>query len=88
MAHTEPLKQRHFNDRSQIEIKTNNKNISKTVGNKKSNKLFFKNEFNINMKTTPSNIAEDEFIIVLDNDKEINITSEQIYKELLNIYNL
>ena len=73
---------------SQIEIKTNNKNISKIVGNKKSNKLFFKNEFNINMKTTPSNIAEDEFIIVLDNDKEINITSEQIYKELLNIYNL
>ena len=40
------------------------------------------------MKTTPSNISEDEFIIVLDNDKEINITSEQIYKELLNIYNL
>ena len=40
------------------------------------------------MKTTTSNIAEDEFIIVLDNDKEINITSEQIYKELLNIYNL
>ena len=73
---------------SQIEIKTNNKNISKIVGNKKSNKLFFKNEFNINMKTTPSNIAEDEFIIVLDNDKEINITLEQIYKKLLNIYNL
>ena len=73
---------------SQIEIKTNNKNISKIVGNKKSNKLFFKNEFNINMKTTPSNISEDEFIIVLDNDKEINITSEQIYKKLLGIYNL
>ena len=73
---------------SQIEIKINNKNISKIVGNKKSNKLFCKNEFNIKMKTTPSNIAEDEFIIVLDNDKEINITSEQIYKELLNIYNL
>ena len=66
---------------SQIEIKTNNKNISKIVGNKKSNKLFFKNEFNINMKTTPSNISEDEFIIVLDNDKEINIIRD-IYQPL------
>lgn len=73
---------------SQIEIKTNNKNISKIVGNKKSNKLFFRDEFNINMKTTPSDIAQDKFIIVLDNDKEINITSEQMYKELLDIYNL
>ena len=75
---------------SQIEIKTNNmiEIYIDSKGKKKSNKLFFKNEFNINMKTTPSNIAEDEFIIVLDNDKEINITSEQIYKELLNIYNL
>ncbi|WP_455538177.1 elongator complex protein 3 [Terrisporobacter sp.] len=73
---------------SQIEVKTNNKNISKIVGNKKSNKLFFKNQFNINMKTTPSNISEDEFIIILDNDKEINVTSREIYKKLLNIYNL
>ncbi|WP_297134733.1 elongator complex protein 3 [Terrisporobacter sp.] len=73
---------------SQIEIKTNNKNISKVVGNKRSNKVFFKDNFNINMKTTPINLSEDEFIIVLDNNKEINIKSEDMYKELFNIYSL
>ena len=73
---------------SSIEIKTNNKNISKVVGNKKSNKLFFKNELNINMKIKPENLEENEFIIILDDNKEINIKSEEMYKELYNIYNL
>ena len=73
---------------SNIEVKTNNKNISKIVGNKKSNKLFFKNELNINMKIKPENLEEDKFIIILDNKKEINIKSEEMYTELYNIYNL
>ena len=73
---------------SNVEMKTNNKNISKIVGNKKSNKLFFKNEFNINMKVKVENLEEDEFIIILDDKKEINIKSEEMYKELYNIYNL
>ena len=73
---------------SNVEIKTNNKNISKIVGNKKSNKLFFKNKLNINIKTIPENIDEDEFIIILDGNKEINVKAENIYKELYNIYNL
>ena len=73
---------------SQIEVKTNNKNISKIVGNKKSNKLFFKNKFNINMKTSPYNLGEGEMIIILDDEKEINIKLEEMYKELLKIYNL
>ena len=60
---------------SNIEVKTNNKNISKVVGNKKSNKLFFENELNINMKIKPENLEEDEFIIILDDNKEINIKS-------------
>ena len=73
---------------SDLEIKTNNKNISKVVGNKKSNKLFFKNQLNINIKIKPENIDEDEFIIILDDNKEINIKAEEMYKELYNIYNL
>lgn len=73
---------------SNIEVKTNNKNISKVVGNKKSNKLFFKNELNINMKIKPENLEEDEFIIILDNNKKINIKAEEMYKELYNIYDL
>ena len=73
---------------SNVEMKTNNKNISKIVGNKKSNKLFFKNDLNINMKVKVENLEEDEFIIILDDKKEINIKSEEMYKELYNIYNL
>ena len=73
---------------SNLEIKTNNKNISKVVGNKKSNKLFFKEKLNINIKIKPENIDEDEFIIILDDNKEINIKAEEMYKELYNIYNL
>ena len=73
---------------SDVEIKTNNKNISKIVGNKKSNKLFFKNDLNINMKVKVENLEEDEFIIILDDKKEINIKSEEMYKELYNIYSL
>ncbi|WP_018589727.1 elongator complex protein 3 [Terrisporobacter glycolicus] len=73
---------------SNLEIKTNNKNISKVVGNKKRNKLFFKNELNINMKTKPENIDENEFIIILDDNKEVNIKAGDMYKELYNIYNL
>lgn len=73
---------------SNVEIRTNNKNISKVVGNKKINKLFFKNEHHINMKTKPENLEENEFIIILDDNKEINIKAEEMYKELYNIYNL
>ncbi|WP_148556297.1 radical SAM protein [Terrisporobacter glycolicus] len=73
---------------SNLEIKTNNKNISKVVGNKKINKLFFKNELNINIKTKPENIDENEFVIILDENKEVNIKAKDMYKELYNIYNL
>lgn len=73
---------------SDLEIKTNNKNISKVVGNKKINKLFFKNELNINMKIKPENLDENEFIIIFDENEELNIKSEDMYKELYNIYNL
>ena len=73
---------------SNLEIKTNNKNISKVVGNKKINKLFFKNELNINIKTKPENIDENEFVIILDYNKEVNIKAKDMYKELYNIYNL
>lgn len=73
---------------SNLEIKTNNKNISKVVGNKKINKLFFKNELNINIKTKPENIDENQFVIILDDNKEVNIKAKDMYKELYNIYNL
>ena len=73
---------------SKIEVKTNNKNISKVVGNKKSNKIFFKDKLNIIMKTTPKNLNEDELIIILDDNKEINIKLEDMYKKLYNIYEL
>lgn len=71
-----------------VEIKINNKNISKVIGNKKINKLFFKNKLNINMKVKSENLKEDEFIVILDNKEEVNINVKEMYKELYNIYNL
>ena len=47
-----------------------------------------KMNLNINMKIKPENLEEDEFIIILDNNKEINIKSEEMYTKLYNIYNL
>ena len=40
------------------------------------------------MKTSPYNLGEGEMIIILDDEKEINIKLEEMYKELLKIYNL
>ena len=40
------------------------------------------------MKTSPYNLGEGEMIIILDDEKEINIKLEEMYKELLKIYTL
>ncbi len=73
---------------SNIEIKINNKNVSKVIGNKRSNKLFFKEKFNIDMKTIVEDLQEDEFIIIVDNKEEIKIKSKEIYSKLYTIYEL
>lgn len=73
--------------KDELIIKTNNKNISKIIGNKKSNKIYIKEKYNINLKTIPDNLSEDDLIIVFKNNK-IHVTMEDIFNKLLDIYNL
>lgn len=68
-------------------VKTNNKNISKIIGNKKSNKIYMKQKYNINLKTVPEDLPKEEIIISSDKG-EFSVKMDQIYDKLLDIYNL
>lgn len=73
---------------SNILVKTNKKNVSKIIGNRKTNTKFMKDNKNINLKTLESDLIVDELIILLDGKKEIKVSFKDIYKELCSIYNL
>lgn len=71
-----------------IVVRTNKKNVSKIIGNKKCNSLYMKNELGITLKTQEEDIDIDRLEIVLDNQNNINVDMKDIYKKLYNIYNL
>lgn len=73
---------------SNLVVKTNKKNVSKIIGNKKSNSLYMKNEFDIVLKTQEEKLSVDELEIVLNDDKIISTTMNDIYRKLYDIYNL
>lgn len=73
---------------SNILVKTNKKNVSKIIGNKKCNSVYMKNELSVNLKTQEVHIDIDKLEIVLDNDKIVKIDFKKIYTNLYNIYNL
>jgi histone acetyltransferase (RNA polymerase elongator complex component) len=73
---------------SNILIKTNKKNVSKIIGNKKCNSVYMKNELIVNLKTQEEHIDIDKLEIVLDNDKIVKTDFKEIYASLYNIYNL
>jgi len=73
---------------SNLLIKTNKKNVSKIIGNKKCNSVYMKNELSVNLKTQEEHIDIDKLEIVLDNDKIVKTDFKEIYASLYNIYNL
>lgn len=73
---------------SDLEIKTNKKNVSKIIGNKKSNKIYMKNELGITLKTQEAHINVENLEITLDNNKNISTNMNDIYRKLYDIYNL
>ena len=74
--------------KSNILVKTNKKNVSKIIGNKKSNSNYMKNELNIILKTKEENIDINTLEIVLDDKIEIKTNMNHIYESLYKIYNL
>ena len=77
-----------YNIEKDITVKTNKKNVSKIIGNKKSNSNYMKNELKINLKTKEEDIDINDLEIVLDDNKSIKINMNDIYSSLYNIYNL
>lgn len=68
-------------------IKTNNKNISKIIGNKKSNSVYLKSKFDINLKTIPTDIDTNKIEILFNEESKI-ISIDEIYSILYKIYEI
>ena len=77
-----------YNIEKYITVKTNKKNVSKIIGNKKSNSTYMKNKLKINLKTKEEDIDINDLEIVLDDNKSIKINMNDIYSSLYNFYNL
>lgn len=74
--------------RSSVVIKTNKKNVSKIIGNKKCNSIYMKNSYNIDLKTQEADLNINKLEFILDGQKSINVDFKEIYINLHEIYNL
>ena len=72
----------------EIVIGVNRKNISRVIGNKKSNVKYIKENLNMNLKTKEMDIDNDEFIIYLDEKEKETFKLKDMYECLYKIYNL
>lgn len=74
--------------KSSVVVKTNKKNVSRIIGNKKSNSLYMKGTLNITLKTKEEDMEVDKLEIVLDDKKIITTSMKEIYTSLYKIYDL
>ncbi len=74
--------------KNNIIVKTNKKNISKIIGNKKCNSLYIKEQLGVTLKTQEDNIDINELEIILDDNKVVKVNMQEIYRKLYSIYNL
>ena len=74
--------------KNNIIVKTNKKNISKIIGNKKCNSLYIKEQLGVTLKTPEDNIDINELEIILDDNKVVKVNMQEIYRKLYSIYNL
>ncbi|MGL4913668.1 MAG: elongator complex protein 3 [Romboutsia sp.] len=73
---------------SSITVKTNKKNVSKIIGNKRCNSIYMRKNLNVNLKTQEESVDIDKLELILDGEKFIKVTFKEIYMSLYNIYNL
>ncbi len=74
--------------KNNIIVKTNKKNVSKIIGNKKCNSLYIKEQLEVILKTQEENLDINELEIVLDDSKVVKVNMQEIYRKLYSIYNL
>lgn len=74
--------------KKEVTVRVNKRNISKIIGNKKSNTTYMKDKLNLVLKVKEIDIDIDTLEIMLDEEKVITINIKDIYKNLYDIYNL
>lgn len=75
------------NIKKEIIVKTNKKNVSKILGNKKSNNLYIKEKYNVNFKTKESELNINQLELLID-EKNIKLNVDDMYSHLYKVYNL
>ena len=71
-----------------ITINTSNKNISKIIGNKKVNYIYLKEKFDITLKTISKDLDDDKLEIIFNDSKILNLSMDDIYNKLYEIYGI
>ncbi|MBS5786405.1 MAG: radical SAM protein [Clostridioides difficile] len=72
----------------ELVIRVNKKNISRIVGNKKSNKNYMSKKYGLMLKVEESNVDEDQLHIMIDKNNILKISMNDIYSKLFSVYNL
>ncbi|MCI0945313.1 radical SAM protein [Clostridioides difficile] len=72
----------------QMLVKANKKNISKIIGNKKTNVKYMEEKFGVLLKTQESDLDINQLEIVLDGKSLISANMRDIYRKLYDIYDL
>lgn len=77
-----------YNAKKNIDVLVNKKNVSRILGNKKSNVKNLKEKYGVLLKTKESEISIDELAFIIDDKETLNINIYEIYNVLKDIYNL
>ncbi len=73
---------------NQMLVKSNKKNISKIIGNKKTNVKYMEEKFGVLLKTQESDLDINQLEIVLDGKSLISANMRDIHRKLYDIYDL
>ncbi|CEK32769.1 elongator complex protein 3 [Paraclostridium sordellii] len=77
-----------YNAKKNIDVLVNKKNVSRILGNKKSNVKNLKEKYGVLLKTKESEISINELAFIIDDKETLNINIYEIYNVLKDIYNL
>lgn len=77
-----------YNVKKNIDVLVNKKNVSRILGNKKSNVKNLKEKYGVLLKTKESEISINELAFIIDDKETLKINIYEIYNVLKDIYNL
>ncbi|CEP81734.1 radical SAM protein [Paraclostridium sordellii] len=77
-----------YNAKNNIDVLVNKKNVSRILGNKKSNVKNLKEKYGVLLKTKESEISINELSFIIDDKETLKINIYEIYNVLKDIYNL